>query len=220
MEKHIVYADHPDVSISSFLSALNIDNEDDLAEEFRLMHGEALEIVRPAAVYSPLTPEVYDNIIYLNGVKIEEPFVNKMLSGLGIVVPYVASCGQEIDRWSRSFSDMLEQYAADTLKQMCLEVIREKLFNEVRDKYFSTAKNVSTINPGSLKEWPITGQRSLFKILGGVTNDIGVVLTDSLLMMPTKSVSGIMFQTDQAYHNCQLCPRIDCPRRRAPYGGN
>jgi hypothetical protein len=46
---------------------------------------------------------------------------------------------------------------------------------------------------------------------------VGVRLTDSCLMMPTKSVSGIRFPTETSFESCQLCPRDDCPGRRAPY---
>ena len=89
----------------------------------------------------------------------------------------------------------------------------------MKANYFAADKNISSLNPGSLKEWPITGQVPLFELLGGVTEDIGVVLSDSLLMSPVKSVSGIMFQSEEAYENCQLCPRENCPGRRAPYAG-
>ena len=84
-------------------------------------------------------------------------------------------------------------------------------------EYFDAAGHVSRINPGSLKEWPITGQLPLFEALGGVTADIGVSLAESMLMSPVKSVSGIMFQGDTPFENCQLCPKANCPNRRAPY---
>ena len=50
-----------------------------------------------------------------------------------------------------------------------------------------------------------------------VRAEIGVQLTDSYLMHPLKSVSGILFATDGTYGNCQLCPVERCPNRRAPY---
>ena len=36
-------------------------------------------------------------------------------------------------------------------------------------------------------------------------------------MVPTKSVSGILFPAEETFASCQLCPRDDCPNRRAPY---
>jgi hypothetical protein len=76
---------------------------------------------------------------------------------------------------------------------------------------------LSTMNPGSLADWPLAQQRVLFALLGNTEAAIGVSLTPSLLMTPTKSVSGIAFPTEGSFASCQLCPRKACPNRRAPY---
>ena len=77
----------------------------------------------------------------------------------------------------------------------------------------------SSLNPGSLAAWPITGQKELFEIIGRVS-DIGVSLQESFMMLPLKSASGLIFATDEEWHNCMRCPRTDCPNRRAEYEGN
>jgi hypothetical protein len=46
---------------------------------------------------------------------------------------------------------------------------------------------------------------------------IGVRLLDSMLMLPSQTVSGLLFETESDYVNCQLCPREHCPNRRAPF---
>ena len=46
---------------------------------------------------------------------------------------------------------------------------------------------------------------------------IGVNLTDSFLMIPRKSISGIYFPTEIKFYSCQLCPRERCIGRKAPY---
>ena len=66
-------------------------------------------------------------------------------------------------------------------------------------------------------DWPLREQRPLFTLLGDVRSAIGVELTDTLLMVPRKSVSGIVFVAEETFASCQLCPRHDCPNRRAPY---
>jgi hypothetical protein len=217
MEKQIISISHVDISPESLLSSLHMKKEDDLTEDVIMMLQEARNIAKPVALYSLLSPDLHDGEVWLGGVKFKEPFVYKMLSDRDYFIPYVATCGQEIDAWSKSFTDVFEQFIADTFKEMCLRLVIKELRDEVKEKHFSGDGNISTLNPGSLKEWPISGQKSLFHLLGGVTNDIGVVLSDSLLMSPTKSVSGIMFQSEETYHNCQLCPRTDCSNRRAPY---
>ena len=71
--------------------------------------------------------------------------------------------------------------------------------------------------PGSLADWPITQQQQLFSLFGDVEAKIGVRLTDSFLMLPMKSVSGVYFPTETSFESCRLCPRKVCPGRRAPY---
>ena len=223
MDKNIIYVDRVDIPIEAVLSVLHMDKpgkKADLVERIKAMHKEAMGIAKPAAIYAPFEPEVEENAICINGVRLEEDFVYKMLSECKLVVPYVASCGPEIDEWSKSFeSNMFEQFVADAIKEMCRVVIKDKLFSEVQEKYFDDDKSISSLNPGSLNMWPITGQKPLFSMLGDVKGDIGVVLKDSMLMIPTKTVSGIIFQTNEEFHNCQLCPRVDCPGRSAPYEG-
>lgn len=51
----------------------------------------------------------------------------------------------------------------------------------------------------------------------GGADEIGLELTDSCLMLPYKSVSGIAYEAEATFENCMLCPRENCPTRRAPY---
>ena len=60
----------------------------------------------------------------------------------------------------------------------------------------------------------------MFELLGDKAGEIGVRLTNSFLMIPNKSVSGMYFPTEWDYDNCRLCPRDACPSRQAPYDRN
>jgi len=73
------------------------------------------------------------------------------------------------------------------------------------------------MSPGSLEDWPITEQPRLFKLLGEGAAATGVRLTDSCLMLPTKSLSRLTFPSEHGFESCRLCPRERCPGRRAPY---
>ena len=70
---------------------------------------------------------------------------------------------------------------------------------------------------GAADIWPLTQQKELFSIFGNAEELIGVRLTSKYLMIPLKSVSGIIFQTETTFETCQLCPREDCIGRRATY---
>ena len=75
------------------------------------------------------------------------------------------------------------------------------------------------MHPGSgdVDVWPIEQQSELFFLLGDVYSAIGVELTESYLMLPTKSVSGIRFPTQKDFQSCMLCHRENCPERSAQF---
>jgi hypothetical protein len=73
------------------------------------------------------------------------------------------------------------------------------------------------MNPGSLNDWPLEQQRVLFSLFPNATELIGIRLSNSFVMHPIKSVSGIYYPNEIRFESCQLCPREKCPGRRAPY---
>lgn len=185
--------------------------------------GELLEaclaVASPKAVFDVVPVLTTERGLLLNGVEIDAPFAVEKLGRCHFVVPYVATCGTEAETWSEHVEGGLERYWADKLKLLLLEKARRRLYEVVRERCFRDAQHMSSLNPGSLPQWPISEQTKLFAVLGGGAERIGVTLKESFLMLPTKSVSGIFFASDEAYENCELCPRIDCPNRRAAFKG-
>ena len=222
MEKKIITIDPKSISIDILMSELHITEKHKQYGAIEAMYQDAIKIAKPIALYATFVPEKYEGGISINGIKIEEPFVYEKLKDCELVFPFVATCGDEIEEWSTSFTNMFEQYAADALKEIFLEAVTEAVSDDIQEKYFTKEQIISNLHPGSLSEWPIQGQVPLFEMLGGtdsVKNDIGVVLKDSMLMVPVKSESGIAFASDTEYHNCQLCMVENCPKRVAPYEG-
>ena len=76
---------------------------------------------------------------------------------------------------------------------------------------------VTVMSPGHLDDWPLPEQRALFNLLGSGVQKIGVKLTDSYLMVPLKTVSGILFTTETGFQSCQVCLQPRCMGRRAAY---
>ena len=62
--------------------------------------------------------------------------------------------------------------------------------------------------------WDMEYQRDIFRLLP--VGDIGVELTESLLMLPRKSISGVMFLGSKLapLNPCKTCTRADCNDRR------
>ena len=155
------------------------------------------------------------DFVVVDGIRLSSRVLRVNVDRAYKLVPYVATCGLELEQWSKGYPDILEQYWADAVKQW---IMRQAVnaFRSMLDDEFGLTQT-ATMNPGSLEDWPISEQQHLFKLLGDPESAIGVTLTDSFLMIPSKSVSGICFPTEVNYSNCQLCPREECPGRIAPY---
>lgn len=119
-----------------------------------------------------------------------------------------------------SFDPMLVDLWLSTFKMMALNRASRVLAEHIKETYGIAV--LSTINPGSgnVNVWPVDQQRPLFDMLGNTVDLVGVRLTDSCLMVPDKSVSGIYFPSKIEYCNCQTCTRRHCPTRRAPYNSS
>jgi len=137
------------------------------------------------------------------------------LDGVHRVFPFIATCGGELDDIPGVAGDPLREYWLDELRIMALRAASARVRERIEERY--RPGKLSSMSPGSLGDWPITQQTQLFSVFGDVEAEIGVRLTDSFLMLPMKSVSGVYFPTERSFASCQLCPRDDCPGRSAPY---
>ena len=188
---------------------------EELREEFRDIFDECAEIANPKFMYGKRAVE-HDGIVTYVGVS---AFRSRMMQvnfeKIAEAWPYVATCGREIYDLACSKDDPLERYWVDEISEQYLHHAAAMLMEEVKRE--SGLENLYSMNPGSLEDFPISCQTQLFDALGGVTEKAGVWLTESFLMMPYKSVSGIYFESDKSFVNCAFCPRENCPNRRAPY---
>ncbi len=195
---------------------LRIKEGSELVARLNHLVDKAQAIGRPKASYKVAFIESRGNDrVIIDGMMLTSRVLRVNLEKAHRVFPFVATCGIELEEWSVSIDDMLERYWADVIKEMALRVALKHL-NEHLIDHFQPGK-ISRMNPGSLPDWPLPEQQQLFALLGGGPASIGIKLTDSFLMIPIKSVSGIWFPTEESFESCRLCPREKCPGRRAPY---
>ncbi len=178
--------------------------------------AEARELGHPRACYRLAEIEGRgEGAVRIAGRRFESRILSINLEEVGRVGLYVATCGRELQRWAESRADFLEQYLAD---QICEQALREALHPLERElDQLLPPGHPASMNPGSLEDWPLTQQPELFAALGDVAGAIGVELTESCLMLPRKSVSGVRFSAAEEYVNCRYCPRGECLGRRAPF---
>ena len=156
-----------------------------------------------------------DDFVTVEGINLKSRILRVNLDQVYRIFPFVVTCGTELEDWTRGMTDLVRSFACDAIKEAILYQGIHYLMDHLKESYHLA--QVSRMNPGSLADWPIEEQRPLFEILGDAKSLIGASLTESLMMVPTKSVSGVCFPTEVDFVNCQLCPREVCPGRKASY---
>ncbi|MGD2098916.1 MAG: vitamin B12 dependent-methionine synthase activation domain-containing protein [Desulfobacterales bacterium] len=174
---------------------------------------------KPKAAYKLCyIDEKSDDAVVVGGLQLKSKVLRKNLDPVERIFPYVVTLGPGLEEVVKEIDDPLEKYYLDVVGNVALNAVRKQLHDHLCEKF--ALKKISFMSPGSLQEWPIEEQRQLFQLLTDVEGAIGVRLTSSCLMVPTKSVSGIYFQTEVSFFNCQLCQRGKCPGRKARYDEN
>jgi len=191
----------------------------DDAETLKRFAEEALSLGKPKAMYRIANIESRgDDHIVVDGKTLTSRVLAVNIEKAHRIFCTAVTCGKELEEWSLTKTDMLENFWADAIKEMVLRIAFKILSDHLKETY--KLGKTSTMSPGSLEDWPIKEQQILFSILGDTKDAIGLELNDSFLMLPTKSISGIRFATEENFESCQLCPREKCPGRRATYDEN
>ena len=197
---------------------MHLEPGSDTYREFADLFNNACSMARPKALYkvSYIENRTKDTVT-VEGITFTSRILRDMLDKAERIFPYVVTCGTEIDACTASSSDYLQEFWIDAIKAEALKTARS-FFREHIDSVYSPGK-LSSINPGAgaADLWPIEEQHLLFTLLEDTEQTVGVSLTDSFLMLPNKSVSGILFPAEISFAACQLCPRKVCRGRRAPF---
>lgn len=194
---------------------LRVKNDDSRAR-LRRLADEALGLGKPRAAAKLGAVEVVsENQLKVDDTLFTSSLLIEKMGQLGRVFPYFATEGPELAEWGHSFpSTSLERFYANTLQNAAMKQAEARLEKTVTEKF--GIRQVSAMNPGSLVAWPIMQQAPLFELLAPLPEQLGVTLLPTFMMQPEHSVSGIYFQSDTKFFNCQLCPRDNCPNRKAP----
>jgi hypothetical protein len=208
----------PALDTAAILAQVRVAPGSEDAAAVAALVDRARAIARPKALYTEaFVEERGDDTVRIGGVTFTSRTLRTKLDRVERVFAYVATCGHELDGVPLPADDVLVQFWWDAIKAECLAAARGHLLAHLTARF--RLGQTARMSPGSgdVDTWPIEQQRELFALLGGVTSRIGVVLTDSCLMIPNKTVSGLLFPTEEDFQTCQVCHRHPCPNRRAPF---
>lgn len=189
--------------------------EDDL-DDFEEIYGETVKRMKP--VFYAGRERILSNdghSIVLGGEHFESRVISVNLKDSDTVYPFVGTSGRAAYEYALSISDELFRYWADSVCELALRSASVSFRKAMRGVIGSD--NINSLAPGSVIDWPISQQKPLFALLGNVLENTGIYLEPSFLMRPVKSGSGILYASEKHFESCSLCPRQDCPNRRAPF---
>jgi hypothetical protein len=156
-----------------------------------------------------------EDTVEVGAVVFRSRILRKNLDQARKVFPFIITAGPDLEASAGESGDLLRQYYLEEMANGALETAAAWLSGQIKARY--GFEGLSAMDPGSLEDWPITEQPKLFSLFGDTERLIGVRLTDSMLMIPRKSISGVFFPSEEGFSSCQLCDRNSCPGRKSPY---
>ncbi len=157
--------------------------------------------------------------IMLGELRIESEKLSKHLRNCGKAILFAATLGTGADlllrRWSvadmskavimqASAAAVIEAYCDACQKELSVEAAKEGLY--LRSRF----------SPG-YGDFSLDYQKELLNLLDAPKR-IGLTVTDSMMLTPTKSVTAVMGLTAEKescnVHKCATCEAVDCPFRQ------
>lgn len=206
------------LEIDSLLEQAHIEAGTDDAADLQALIDLAMDIGNPKAAYTvSFVVNRDDDTVQIDDVSFSSRTLARNLASVERVFPHVTTCGHEMDHAFPAKGDMLKEFWWDLIKARLLGAANKSLRDHLHRKF--RLGKTATMRPGSgdASVWPIAQQENLFALLGDIEEKIGVKLTDSFLMVPNKTSSGILFPTEKDFRSCEVCHRENCPSRHAPF---
>lgn len=179
---------------------------------------EAYSLIEPKVVYTILRKKETKNnefLILENGEVLRSKILAEKLFCAPEVIPYLATIGPKLEEKVSILAkeNILKSFILDKIGNYAIRKTREYLQNLIAKK---KRRIISCFSPGDTRTWDLKQLEVLFQILlkdENIKARIPVRLTQSYLMIPRKSVCGIMGETIEPFINCQVC-KLKCEYRK------
>jgi hypothetical protein len=163
---------------------------------------------------NPSKGELHVNGISLNLGREVTAFLSKS-SGIAL---FTATCGVEIENYSKQLmkeGHMLEGLIVDIIGSELAEELAEQAQLLIEETARTESLKITNRYSPGYCNWPVSDQQNLFKLLDN--NVSGINLTPSSLMIPIKSVSGIVGigeDVKKMAYKCSVCSDDKCIMRK------
>ncbi len=181
---------------------------------------EAALLAEPRGVWRRYGYDCRQQTVEGAGDRLPGTAIGRHLAGCEAVICLAATVGEAIEEAvTRHFREGRYAYSTilDAAATAAVEQTADALERAIRP---AVAKEGLTMrwrfSPG-YGDWPLTEQPTMIRLSGAA--EIGIHLTESLMLIPRKSITAIVGlsrnETAPATpHGCAACPRTDCPARK------
>ena len=142
----------------------------------------------------------------------------RQLRGSEAYALFICTSGVEYEAYQQRLmkeGDMVRVFIADALGSVIAEKTADRMEQHLQESIDKLGwRHTNRFSPGYCG-WHVSQQQRLFPLFHGVT--CGVTLNDSSLMLPIKSVSGIIGLGPDVRHmdySCGLCDFQQCYKRK------
>jgi hypothetical protein len=156
----------------------------------------------------------------IGGVKLRSAVLARLLERSERVAVFALTIGGYLEELVAYLSEkglVLQATVLDAVGSGAAETLAAEVQSEIARWADRRGLVISRrFSPGYC-DWDVAQQGELFRLLGG--NVTGISLQDSMLMVPRKSISGVIGiglpdHGIEEYNPCTTCRKKDCPGRR------
>ena len=198
--------------------------DDDVMAEVRAVGDMAAAVARPRFCYMVAdgTLDLVRDTLTIGGTELHVGrIISRQLRGSEAFALFVATAGAEFEDLQmrlKDDDDIVRTFIADSFGSVIAEhtadIMEECLQGELDGRGW---RHTNRFSPGYCG-WHVSEQQRLFPLFG-VERPCGVRLTESSLMVPIKSVSGVIGLgpgVRKLEYSCGLCDYKDCYKRKRP----
>ena len=146
------------------------------------------------------------------------PEITRKLKHAGSIVLFAVTAGPGPENLARELmiqGAYLEGFIADLIGTAIVEWVADQVHQTIREQAAIRGLKVTNRYSPGYCSWDVKEQQKLFRLIP--PESCGIKLTESSLMTPIKSVSGIIgigSKVSFSPNSCSLCPMTTCSFRR------
>ncbi|MGE5314447.1 MAG: vitamin B12 dependent-methionine synthase activation domain-containing protein [Acidobacteriota bacterium] len=190
------------------------------------MIDEALAAARPLvdircgfSIFTGSEAETTSKDVRCRDVRLETgSIIAKRLRHSTSIAIFAATIGTEVETISRRLmeeGDMMGGFVYDTIGSVYAEAAADRIERAIEEAAQAGNEKITNRYSPGYCDWTVAEQHKLFSLLPA--GFCGIRLTPSALMLPVKSVSGIIgvgALVKREQYQCSICDMHDCIRKK------